>query len=58
LGNPGGDQLLQDAQYIVGYGANRFPIVAADFNGDGKIDLAIPDSESNTVFVLINTTGK
>ena len=34
-------------------GPQNFNLVAADFNGDGQIDVAIPDSEFSTVDVLL-----
>jgi hypothetical protein len=37
-------------------GAGRNSVVVADFNGDGKTDLAVTNSLSNTVSVLLNTT--
>jgi FG-GAP-like repeat/Putative Ig domain len=36
-----------------GTGANPWAIVAADFNGDGKLDLAITNVSANTVTVLL-----
>lgn len=51
LGN--GDGTFQQApRYATGRGP-KLP-VAADFNGDGKLDLAVPNSSSNTVSVLLN----
>jgi len=32
-------------------------VVVGDFNGDGKPDLAVVNSQSNNVSVLINTTA-
>src|SRR5690242_7957054 len=32
-------------------------VVVGDFNGDGKLDLAIANEGSNTVSVLLNTTS-
>jgi hypothetical protein len=37
-------------------GTQDSALVAADFNGDGKLDLAATDSVSNDVTVLLNTT--
>jgi hypothetical protein len=37
-------------------GSNPTTVLAADFNGDGKLDLAMVDNESNTVVILFNTT--
>ena len=34
-------------------GKHPFDIVAADFNGDGKMDLAVSDKGSNKVSVLM-----
>src|SRR5438132_13550965 len=39
-------------------GPNPFAVALADFNGDGKIDLAVANSGTNTVSVLLgNGTG-
>jgi hypothetical protein len=37
----------------IALGANLQGIVAADFNGDGKLDVAVTDSVANTVMVLL-----
>jgi hypothetical protein len=40
-------------------GANPSGIVAADFNGDGKLDLAVTDKGANQISVFLNTsTGR
>ena len=41
------------------YATGSFPVsvIAADFNGDGKADLAVANSDSNTVSVYINNGG-
>ena len=53
LGN--GDGTFQGpTSFQVGEGPDR--IVTADFNGDGKPDLATVDSVSSTVTILINAT--
>jgi hypothetical protein len=36
--------------------AGPFSVAVGDFNGDGKPDLAIANSNSNTVSILLNTT--
>ena len=38
-------------------GTNPHSIVAADFNGDGKLDLAVPNYSSSNVTVYQNTTS-
>jgi len=38
-------------------GTNPTSIVAADFNGDGKPDVAVVNSSSNTISMLRNTTA-
>ena len=37
----------------ISLGQTPFAIVAADFNGDGKLDLAVTDATENAVFVLL-----
>lgn len=37
----------------ISLGVNLQGIVAADFNGDGKLDVAVTDSAANTVIVLL-----
>jgi hypothetical protein len=39
---------------VIDVGDGPTDIVAADFNGDGKIDLAVANSVDNTVTVLLN----
>jgi hypothetical protein len=34
-------------------GSDSWTVVAADFNGDGKLDLAVTDTGSNTVMILL-----
>jgi len=46
---------FQKYEYPVGI-APVIRMAAADFNGDGKLDLAVADNESAKVFVLMNTT--
>ncbi len=38
-------------------GAGPFSVAAGDFNGDGKPDLAVANTNSNTVSILLNTTA-
>ncbi len=35
------------------FGQNLYAVVAADFNGDGKLDVAVTDSSANAVYVLL-----
>jgi hypothetical protein len=37
-------------------GSGPFSVAVGDFNGDGKADLAVANSHSNTVSILLNTT--
>ena len=39
-------------------GSSPMPVVVADVNGDGKPDLIVGQSGSNTLWVLINTTPR
>ena len=45
--------------FPVGSGASSFDMAAPDFNGDGKLDLAIPRAgpNINAVAILLNTTA-
>jgi hypothetical protein len=45
------------AQQTFAVGNNPFAIVAADFNGDGRPDLAVINNAGGTVSVLMNTTA-
>jgi hypothetical protein len=38
-------------------GANPFGVAVGDFNGDGKVDLAIADLGADRVSILLNTTA-
>jgi FG-GAP-like repeat/Putative Ig domain len=40
----------------ISFGQNLSAIVAADFNGDGKLDLAVTDAGSNTVTILLGNS--
>ena len=50
----------QGVSFIVrrdsGVGSNPQSVAVGDFNGDGKPDLAVANSDSNNVSVLINNT--
>jgi hypothetical protein len=49
-----GDGTFQPAlTYPVTPGANPYEVAVGDFNGDGKLDLAVTDFDTNTVSVLI-----
>ena len=39
--------------YTIGYGIERFDLVADDFNNDGNQDIAVPNTDENTVSVLL-----
>ena len=57
LGN-GDGTFAQASGSPVAVGIQPNDVAAGDFNGDGIIDLAVPDFESNTVTILIgNGTG-
>ncbi|HSZ61619.1 MAG TPA: FG-GAP-like repeat-containing protein [Terriglobales bacterium] len=49
LGN--GDGTFRSGSFVA-LGQNLSAIVTADFNGDGKLDLAVTDSGSNAVIIL------
>src|SRR5436853_2605331 len=45
---PGTDLVLSDTPMVVGLGGQYGTLVAADFNGDGKLDLAVAFSRNST----------
>src|SRR5208282_486092 len=45
------------AQKTFAVGGEPYSVTTADVNGDGKPDLIVANSESNTVSVLLNTTA-
>lgn len=51
---PGGRSFAAPHQLINGYGNMADGIVAADFNKDGKLDIAVSYLEDNVVRVLLN----
>ncbi len=52
LGNGTGEfRPLQN--YTVGYGLERFDIVTEDFNKDGDLDIAVPNTDNDTISVLL-----
>jgi hypothetical protein len=54
---PGATTASFAAQVTFAVGTGPIALVVADFNGDGKPDLAVVNSTSNTVSVLLNTTA-
>lgn len=45
--------------YVVGNGTERFDIIAADFNNDENLDIAVSNTDDNNVSVLLgNETGE
>jgi hypothetical protein len=45
------------AKQDFGTGTEPASVALADFNGDGMLDLAVADFSSNTISVLLNSTG-
>ncbi|KYK21407.1 hypothetical protein AYK24_09120 [Thermoplasmatales archaeon SG8-52-4] len=39
--------------FTVGHGLERFDIVAEDFDNDGNLDIAVPNTDNDTISVLI-----
>jgi len=54
---PGATPLSYAAQTTFAVGSTPNSVSMGDFNGDGKPDLAVVNSESNSVSVLLNTTA-
>jgi hypothetical protein len=52
LGN-GDGTFTQGSTSPIPLGSNLSAIVTGDFNGDGKLDLAVTDSEGNAVIILL-----
>jgi hypothetical protein len=52
-----GDGTLHDPMMIPSGGENARSCVIADFNRDGRPDLAVQHESSRTVGVLLNSTG-
>jgi hypothetical protein len=51
-----GGPVAFEAKTDFGIGTSPISVTSADFNGDGKLDLAIANAGDNTVSVLLNTT--
>lgn len=54
---PGGTQPLYTQQRIALDGHNPFGVVAADFNGDGRLDLMVSNAASETLSLLQGSNG-
>ncbi len=54
---PGATTPFFAAQQTFSTGTNPFSVTTADVNGDGKPDLIVANSASNTVSVLLDTTA-
>ena len=54
---PGVTTLSFATQQTFAFGTHPYVVVAADVNGDGRPDLILTDSTSDTVSVLLNTTA-
>jgi hypothetical protein len=52
IGN-GDGTFIQPSGSPIPLGKDLYAIVAGDFNGDGKLDLAVTDATENTAFVLL-----
>ena len=48
---------LTATTFSTGSGSGPFGVAVGDFNGDGKPDVAVTDSSSNAVSILLNTYG-
>ncbi len=55
MGTPGGTIILNKL-FPVATGTTPFSIVAADFNGDGKTDIAVANYDNNNVSVYLNNS--
>jgi hypothetical protein len=56
MGNPDGSFQTTPVQYRSGSDLTFTGIIASDFNRDGKIDFAVPNSGNNTLSILLNAT--
>ncbi|MBS0267337.1 MAG: VCBS repeat-containing protein, partial [Planctomycetes bacterium] len=54
---PGAATPTYSSRIDVGVGSLPDSVTFADFNGDGKLDVVVANSHSNTVSVLLNTTA-
>lgn len=52
LGN-GAGEFSPLKNYTVGYGLERFDILTEDFNKDGDLDIAVPNTDNDTISVLL-----
>jgi hypothetical protein len=53
---PGAGVLKFTAPQTISAGVEPGPAIVADMNGDGRVDLIVPDINVNSVSVLLNTT--